>query len=393
MANLPKALRSALAEAFELRWPEVAERALSFDGTRKYLFRLDDGATIEAVYIPEDDRRTICISTQAGCPLKCAFCLTGIAGYKRNLKTWEILGQVATRDGGAPGRRDPPAPARGGPLPLEHRGDGDGGAAPQLRGHGRGAAHPDGRGGLRRAAAQADPLHGGNPARAREAREGARPPEPRDQPPRPRPRPAPRADADRGEVLLRRGGRGRAALPDPARRARHLRVRAARRRERHRGARARARAAAGRPAREGEPHPPEPRAGDPVPGPDAGGRGRLRPDASPRPASRCPCGGRAVGTSSPPAGSSTSRRAPPRPPRRTPDDTGSSPPRASRPPSRSSRWASWRSCCRTSARRRSSGPRSTSSTPRARWSRAATGSIPRYEGQALLRQADPRPTG
>ena len=95
MANLPKALRAALAEGFELRWPEVAERALSFDGTRKYLFRLD-GATIESVYIPEDDRRTICISTQAGCPLKCAFCLTGIAGYKRNLRAWEILGQVAT---------------------------------------------------------------------------------------------------------------------------------------------------------------------------------------------------------------------------------------------------------------------------------------------------------
>jgi 23S rRNA (adenine2503-C2)-methyltransferase len=96
MANLPKPLRGALAEGFELRWPEVAERTLSFDGTRKYLFRLDDGATIEAVYIPEDERRTICISTQAGCPLKCAFCLTGIAGYKRNLKPWEILGQVAT---------------------------------------------------------------------------------------------------------------------------------------------------------------------------------------------------------------------------------------------------------------------------------------------------------
>ncbi len=96
MANLPRPLRAALAEGFELRWPEVAERALSFDGTRKYLFRLDDGATIEAVYIPEADRRTICISTQAGCPLQCAFCLTGIAGYKRNLKAWEILGQVAT---------------------------------------------------------------------------------------------------------------------------------------------------------------------------------------------------------------------------------------------------------------------------------------------------------
>lgn len=96
MDNLPKPLRGALAAAFELRWPEVAERALSSDGTRKYLFRLHDGATIEAVYIPEDDRRTICISTQAGCPLKCAFCLTGIAGYKRNLGAAEILGQVAT---------------------------------------------------------------------------------------------------------------------------------------------------------------------------------------------------------------------------------------------------------------------------------------------------------
>jgi len=96
MTNLPKGLRTALGERHEVRWPDVEERALSFDGTRKYLFRLDDGATIEAVYLPEDDRRTICISTQAGCPLKCAFCLTGIAGYKRNLKPAEILGQVAS---------------------------------------------------------------------------------------------------------------------------------------------------------------------------------------------------------------------------------------------------------------------------------------------------------
>jgi 23S rRNA (adenine2503-C2)-methyltransferase len=95
MSDLPQTLRASLAAGYELRWPEVQERALSFDGTLKYLFRLDDGATVEAVYIPEDDRRTICISTQAGCPLKCAFCLTGIAGYKRNLKPWEILGQVA----------------------------------------------------------------------------------------------------------------------------------------------------------------------------------------------------------------------------------------------------------------------------------------------------------
>ncbi len=95
LSNLPRELRSSLAERFSLRWPEIAERSLSFDGTRKYLFRLDGGATIESVYIPESDRRTICISTQAGCPLKCSFCLTGVAGYQRNLKTWEILGQVA----------------------------------------------------------------------------------------------------------------------------------------------------------------------------------------------------------------------------------------------------------------------------------------------------------
>jgi 23S rRNA (adenine2503-C2)-methyltransferase len=96
MDNLPRALRRALEAEFDLCWPEVAERAESRDGTRKYLFRLDDGASIEAVYIPEEDRRTICISTQAGCPLKCAFCLTGIAGYRRNLTVGEILGQVAT---------------------------------------------------------------------------------------------------------------------------------------------------------------------------------------------------------------------------------------------------------------------------------------------------------
>jgi 23S rRNA (adenine2503-C2)-methyltransferase len=78
MTDLAKPLRVALAAARGLRWPEVAERALSYDGTVKYLFRLDDGASIESVYIPEVKRRTICLSTQAGCPLKCAFCLTGI---------------------------------------------------------------------------------------------------------------------------------------------------------------------------------------------------------------------------------------------------------------------------------------------------------------------------
>jgi 23S rRNA (adenine2503-C2)-methyltransferase len=107
MTDLPKALRQRLQEDLELRWPQAVERARSADGTVKYLFRLDDGATIESVYIPEERRRTICISTQAGCPLRCGFCLTGIAGYKRNLKTWEILGQVATVMAEAEPRQQP----------------------------------------------------------------------------------------------------------------------------------------------------------------------------------------------------------------------------------------------------------------------------------------------
>ncbi len=112
MTDLPKALRERLAAAHVVRWPEVMERSLSKDGTVKFLFELDDGATIESVFIPEERRRTICISTQAGCPLKCAFCLTGIGGYKRNLKPWEILGQVAVvmADGGLGGGRRSRAP-------------------------------------------------------------------------------------------------------------------------------------------------------------------------------------------------------------------------------------------------------------------------------------------
>jgi 23S rRNA (adenine2503-C2)-methyltransferase len=104
MTDLAKPLREKLAFTHEIRWPEVAERTLSYDGTVKFLFRLEDGATIESVYIPEDRRRTICISTQAGCPLKCAFCLTGVAGYKRNLRPAEVLGQVAAVMEDAPPR-------------------------------------------------------------------------------------------------------------------------------------------------------------------------------------------------------------------------------------------------------------------------------------------------
>jgi 23S rRNA (adenine2503-C2)-methyltransferase len=95
MTNLKTAFRSRLVENHEVRRIDVADRQYSTDGTIKTLYRCDDGATIESVYIPETRRQTICISTQAGCPVKCAFCLTGISGYKRNLKPWEILSQVA----------------------------------------------------------------------------------------------------------------------------------------------------------------------------------------------------------------------------------------------------------------------------------------------------------
>jgi len=95
MTNLKAEFRAALSEHHEVRRIAVVDRQFSTDGTIKSLFRCDDGATIESVYIPETKRQTICISTQAGCPVKCAFCLTGISGYKRNLKSWEILSQVA----------------------------------------------------------------------------------------------------------------------------------------------------------------------------------------------------------------------------------------------------------------------------------------------------------
>ncbi len=94
MTDLSKDLRARLADQFRIGLPEIAERRLAADGTCKYLFRLHDGATIEAVDIPERDRRTFCISSQAGCALACSFCVTGYWGAGRNLTAGEIVGQV-----------------------------------------------------------------------------------------------------------------------------------------------------------------------------------------------------------------------------------------------------------------------------------------------------------
>ncbi|MEW5917502.1 MAG: radical SAM protein, partial [Gemmatimonadota bacterium] len=94
MTDLPPAFRAQLAEAFELPRLTIDTRQRSSDGTEKFLFRLHDGQTIESVAIPEGKRLTLCISSQAGCALQCAFCATGAMGFARNLEPYEIAGQV-----------------------------------------------------------------------------------------------------------------------------------------------------------------------------------------------------------------------------------------------------------------------------------------------------------
>ena len=94
MTELPKAFRAGLSDAFSIPRLEIASRQKSTDGTEKFLFRLHDGQHIETVSIPEGDRLTFCLSSQAGCALRCAFCATGLMGFARNLAPHEIAGQV-----------------------------------------------------------------------------------------------------------------------------------------------------------------------------------------------------------------------------------------------------------------------------------------------------------
>lgn len=99
MTTLSGALRNQLAEHHTLERLSVSEKQVSEDGTRKYLFKLHDGHEIETVYIPENDRGTLCISSQVGCTLNCTFCHTGTMRLVRNLEPHEIVGQlVAVRD-------------------------------------------------------------------------------------------------------------------------------------------------------------------------------------------------------------------------------------------------------------------------------------------------------
>ena len=94
MSDLAKSLREKLAGAAEIRPLAVATEQASTDGTIKWLFDVGNGDAVEAGFIPEDDRGTLCISSQAGCAVGCRFCSTGHQGFSRNLTTAEIVAQL-----------------------------------------------------------------------------------------------------------------------------------------------------------------------------------------------------------------------------------------------------------------------------------------------------------
>jgi 23S rRNA (adenine2503-C2)-methyltransferase len=94
ISTLPQTLRNQIDSSRDLGLPEIERRFNSVDGTRRYLLRLNDNRTAEAVLMPEGERNTICISSQVGCPVDCKFCLTALMGLERNLTPGEIVGQV-----------------------------------------------------------------------------------------------------------------------------------------------------------------------------------------------------------------------------------------------------------------------------------------------------------
>jgi len=94
MTSLSKAFRDRLAEHYELSRPAVSQALASVDGTRKWLLRFADGQEVETVHIPEEERGTLCVSSQVGCTLNCTFCHTGTQALVRNLEPAEIVGQI-----------------------------------------------------------------------------------------------------------------------------------------------------------------------------------------------------------------------------------------------------------------------------------------------------------
>ena len=109
ISALPAALREGLSERLAVGLPEIDRRFESADGTRRYLLRLADGRMVETVLMPEGERDTICISSQAGCAVDCRFCMTALLGLERSLTAGEIVGQVLTlaHDNGLDRVRDP----------------------------------------------------------------------------------------------------------------------------------------------------------------------------------------------------------------------------------------------------------------------------------------------
>ncbi len=94
MTDLSKALRATLADKAEIRPPKVVSQEDSSDGTRKWIIQVASGNCVETVYIPEENRGTLCVSSQVGCSLDCSFCSTGKQGFMRDLSAAEIIGQV-----------------------------------------------------------------------------------------------------------------------------------------------------------------------------------------------------------------------------------------------------------------------------------------------------------
>lgn len=95
MTDMPAGLRETLAGRLALPFPEIVQQQASTDGTRKYLLRLADGATVETVGLPTQDRLTVCFSTQVGCAMGCSFCATGVGGLVRDLAVGEMVDQVS----------------------------------------------------------------------------------------------------------------------------------------------------------------------------------------------------------------------------------------------------------------------------------------------------------
>ncbi len=94
MTNLSKALREKLTRLAWVRTPKIVAEQFSDDGTIKWLLEMDNHNAVEAVFIPEKNRGTLCISSQVGCALECSFCSTGQQGFNRNLENWEIIAQM-----------------------------------------------------------------------------------------------------------------------------------------------------------------------------------------------------------------------------------------------------------------------------------------------------------